>query len=96
MSGDAEEPDDGHVASAIEVTRLAEAVKGALVLDDQTQADVAARVGVSPKHLNQVLNGRSGLSWKLAERIVAACGQQLVVFTVPADVAYESRDWQPT
>lgn len=48
-----------------------------------TQAELADRIGRSPKHVSQTLTGACGLSLNLAEEMLAALGADLVIATVP-------------
>lgn len=43
------------------------------------QVGLAEEVGISPKHLNQMLQGVIGISPEMAERLLAAFGYQLVI-----------------
>jgi plasmid maintenance system antidote protein VapI len=50
---------------------------------DQRQCDVAESVGITEKHLSQIINGHTGVSLDLADRLFAACGRRLVIATEP-------------
>ena len=66
MSGTAQESLRGQVRAALEATRM-------------SQAEAAREMGVSTKHLCQMLTGRAPLSLEWAERIVALCGMRVEV-----------------
>lgn len=51
----------------------------ALSATTTTQATLAERLGMSEKHVSNVLTGRVGLSFDLAERMLGALGRRLVV-----------------
>ncbi len=59
--------------------RVREAILAALQDQGVTQAELADRVGRSEKHVSQVLTGAAGLSFDLAELMLAELGQQLAV-----------------
>jgi transcriptional regulator with XRE-family HTH domain len=48
-----------------------------------SQAEACRRLGLSTKHLNQMLMGKVHLKLSWAERIFALCGQSLVIDAVP-------------
>jgi transcriptional regulator with XRE-family HTH domain len=48
-----------------------------------SQAEACRRLGLSTKHLNQMLMGRVTLTLPWAERLLALCGQSLVIDAVP-------------
>ena len=60
-------------------TSLREQVRAALDNTDITQTLVALRLGVSTKHLSQMLTGRAPLTLEWAEQIVALCGMHIEV-----------------
>lgn len=62
---------------------LARLVWAEIAGSDQRQCDVAASVGVTEKHLSQIINGHTGVSPDLADRLLAACGRRLVLATEP-------------
>lgn len=47
------------------------------------QQDVAATIGISEKHLSQMVNLKSGMSLNLVDQILAMCGRRLVLATEP-------------
>lgn len=57
-------------------------VKDALRAAEMSQAEACRRLGVSTKHLNQMLKGRVPLSLAWAERILATTGRDLRITTV--------------
>jgi transcriptional regulator with XRE-family HTH domain len=65
------------------VTGLAEDVREqirlALRIAGVCQAELARRLGLSEKHISQLLTGRSAISLDMAERILDAVGYTLVV-----------------
>ncbi|MEU6552072.1 helix-turn-helix transcriptional regulator [Streptomyces sp. NPDC046915] len=54
-------------------------VAAALLTHDISQAEAARRLGLSNKHLNQMLTGRAVLTIPWAERILALTGMRLVI-----------------
>lgn len=66
MTGLAEESLRTQVRSALEASRI-------------SQAAVARELGVSTKHLCQMLTGRAPLSLEWAEQILALCGMRVEV-----------------
>jgi plasmid maintenance system antidote protein VapI len=46
-----------------------------------SQAEAARRLGISAKHMSQMLTGRAPLSLAWADEIAAVCGRELVVGT---------------
>lgn len=69
-----------HVADLQDALR--EEVKAALQGAGLTQAQVARSLGVSPKHINQMLTGKAVLTLEWAERIAALCGREVRVSMV--------------
>ncbi len=53
------------------------AIRGALDVAGITQTELARRIGMSQKHVSQVLTGKTGLSLALADRMLAAIGSRL-------------------
>jgi plasmid maintenance system antidote protein VapI len=45
------------------------------------QAEVCRAVGISQKHLSEMVNGRAGMSLDLVDRVLAAVGRELVLST---------------
>lgn len=58
---------------------LRQQVAAALLLRGISQAEAARRLGLSNKHLNQMLTGRAVLTIPWAERILALTGMRLVI-----------------
>lgn len=63
------------------------------LLDDSdvTQVALAEEVGISPKHLNQMLQGVVGIGSTMAARLLAAFGYQLAI-GMTAVIEEEARD----
>ena len=57
-------------------------VRAALEAAGISQAEACRRLGVSTKHLNQMLTGKAPISLDWAERILALCGMRLVVLVL--------------
>lgn len=53
--------------------------RAAMRLGDVRQYELAAQLGITPKHLNQVLKGHVRLTVDMAEQIVAELGYDLDV-----------------
>ena len=51
--------------------------------DGITQADFAARMGMSPQHLSDIKNGARGVSLQLAKRLSDECGVPIESFLIP-------------
>ncbi|MGW1160403.1 helix-turn-helix domain-containing protein [Streptomyces sp. NPDC002519] len=71
-------------------------VAAALLANGISQAEAARRLGLSNKHLNQMITGRAVLTIPWAERILALTGMRLVISlahdatrAVPAPVAQQ-------
>lgn len=60
---------------------LREIVFGEIQASGRTQAEVCEAVGVTEKHMSQFLNGHSGMSLDLVDRILAELGRVLVLGT---------------
>lgn len=62
-----------------------------------TQAALAGHVGITPKHLNQVLNGQASPSPGLAEQIATAMGLRITVVAEgePVPLALDMRGRKP-
>ncbi|MFI9244183.1 helix-turn-helix domain-containing protein [Streptomyces sp. NPDC053086] len=54
-------------------------VAAALLTHGISQAEAARRLGLSNKHVNQMLTGRAVLTIPWAERILALTGMRLVI-----------------
>ncbi|WP_228994370.1 helix-turn-helix transcriptional regulator [Streptomyces sp. DH8] len=59
-------------------------VKTALATAHISQAEAARRLGLSTKHMSQMLTGRATLTLDWADRILTLCGMTLAVVAVPA------------
>lgn len=59
--------------------RIRDALKRALIDQDVTQKELAEKLGVTQKHMSQVLSGKSGLSILFAEKCAAALGMVIVI-----------------
>jgi transcriptional regulator with XRE-family HTH domain len=57
------------------------AIWRALDEDELTQAALAERAGITPKHLNQILQGHIDPRPEMADRIFAALGRRILVTT---------------
>lgn len=67
-------------------TRVRQAVWTALTIRQMTQAELARRCGITPKHVNKTLHGTAGLGLDLADRMLAALSAELTVGVyVPAE-----------
>jgi len=44
-----------------------------------SQAEAARRLGITAKHMNQMLTGKAPLSLAWADQIAALCGRELLV-----------------
>lgn len=62
---------------------LADLIAGEIAAAGMTQHHVAQLVGISDKHLSQVVTGRCGMSLDLVDRVLGACRRRLVLATVP-------------
>ncbi|MGW0312049.1 helix-turn-helix domain-containing protein [Streptomyces flavidovirens] len=54
-------------------------VRAALDMTHISQASAARQLGLSTKHMSQMLTGRATLTLDWAEQILALCGMRLVV-----------------
>lgn len=61
-----------------------------------SQAFIAVRLGLSQKHVSQVLTGKAGLSFDLAERMLAAMGRQLEIIVTEQTAAARIEMWIET
>lgn len=62
-----------------------------------TQASLAGHLGISPKHLNQVLSGKVTGSPDLLARMAEAMGMQIAIVVTgrePAELATDQRPWK--
>jgi transcriptional regulator with XRE-family HTH domain len=58
-------------------------VRAALRNAGLSQASAASDLGISQKHLSQMLTGRATLTLPWAEELLALCGVRLVLDTAP-------------
>jgi DNA-binding XRE family transcriptional regulator len=70
-------------ARASGLALLHEQVREAVKASGLKQTWMARQLGVSEKHLSQLLTGRAGLTWEWADRILELCGMELVVSIRP-------------
>jgi len=54
-------------------------VRSALIHAKISQAEAARRLGLSNKHLNQMITGRAPLTLAWAERLLSLCGMRIVI-----------------
>jgi len=54
-------------------------IRTALADTHTSQAELSRTLGLSTKHVSQVLTGRAALSLELAEAMLAALGRQMTV-----------------
>lgn len=47
----------------------------------RTQVDVCHGAGITPKHLSEFLNGRSGMSLELIDAVLLELGRELILST---------------
>lgn len=59
-------------------------VRGVVQESSKSQADIASLIGVTEKHLSQMLNGKTSMSVGMAAQIVHVCGRALLFMTVPS------------
>ena len=52
-------------------------------LEGVTQAEFAARMGISPQHLSDIKNGARGASLQVAKRLSDECGVPIESFLLP-------------
>jgi len=65
--------------------QVREAIRSALDASGMTQVEFAARVGISEKHMSQVLTGKAGLPLDLADRLLNALGRRMKVGVTEAE-----------
>ncbi|MFJ6215068.1 helix-turn-helix domain-containing protein [Streptomyces sp. NPDC092296] len=63
---------------------LRDLVRATLAASGISQASAASRLGLSQKHLSQMLTGRAVLTLPWAERLLDLCGWRLMVSVAPA------------
>jgi transcriptional regulator with XRE-family HTH domain len=62
-----------------------------------TQASLAGHLGISPKHINQILNGNVIGSPDLLARMAEAMGMQIAIVLTdrePVELATDQRPWK--
>lgn len=62
---------------------LAESLREAITAADTTQAALALHVGISAKHMSQLLQGKAWPTPELVDRLLFAVGRRVVVDTEP-------------
>ena len=63
---------------------LAQLLGAELIAADVWQSDAARTVGISEKHLSQMITGKSGMSLNLVDQILhECCKRRLVLATEP-------------
>lgn len=72
-----------HLMTNAAAERLRNLVRAELRHSGWNQAEIAAELGLSQKHISQVLTGRAGLSVDLAAAILFVCGRRLEFATTP-------------
>jgi hypothetical protein len=70
---------------------LAALVRAEVEASGRRQYEIAATVGITPKHLSQFLVGHSGMSLDLVDKVLDACDRRLVLATVPAEATWKAR-----
>jgi predicted transcriptional regulator len=60
------------------------------------QYDMAETVGITPKHLSQIINVKVGTNLDIVDRILTACGRRLVLATEPITEAPQGADTKET
>ena len=71
--------------------QLRQVVRQALEDEELAQAEVCRRLGVSTKHLNCMLQGKSPFTLAWADRILELCGARLVLTLQYADEEEEEK-----
>lgn len=66
-------------------SRLIAALRAALDESDTSQAAAARALGITPKHMSQMLIGKAPVSIAMAERIAAVCGRTLDIHLAPVE-----------
>lgn len=64
-------------------TALADLLRAEIAASGPRQYEIARTLGISEKHLSQMVCGKVGLSLTLVDQILALCGRRLVLDTVP-------------
>jgi len=60
---------------------MADLIWSEIAASGLSQAVVAGLTGTTPKHLSQMVNGRSGMSLDLIDQVLAQLGRELVLST---------------
>lgn len=68
------------------IERLAALVWAEITASGLRQAEIAAEVGITEKHLSRFVRGHDGMSLELIDRILAIVGRELVLSTRVAGV----------
>lgn len=77
-------------APATAEDRARQLIRNAIAADATwSQASLALRLGLTQKHISQVLTGKAGLSFDLAERMLAALGRRLEITATTAPAQTE-------
>ena len=61
---------------------LRQLVRATVLASTKDQVYISQAMGISQKHLSQVLTGRVRMSLDMADRILAVCGKRLVLHIV--------------
>jgi len=84
-------------ADAPWLRHLRSEVRARLQARHATQASLAAHLGITPKHLNQILGGHVNGSPALLARIAEAMGMQIAIVVTdrePVPLAEDQRPWK--
>ncbi len=87
----------GPASDAPWLRHLRAEVRSRLEARHATQASLADHLGISAKHLNQVLGGHTSGSPALLSRIAEAVGLQIAIVVTgrePAPLAEDQRPWK--
>lgn len=72
--------DESHAQKALRLR-----VRTELAVAGISQASASRQLGISTKHMNMMLTGKSTLSLAWAEQILSLCHKRLVLTTTPND-----------
>lgn len=72
MSGAAQESLRVQIHAALDAARI-------------SQAEACRELGVSTKHLNQMLSGKAPITLEWAERIAGLCGRRVVILVLTGE-----------
>lgn len=78
------------------LAQLRAEVERRVAAQHSTQAALAAHLGITPKHINQILRGKVNGSPELLDRIAAAVGLRIAVVigdSEPVPLAGDKRPW---